>query len=189
MLTLPNFLTLLRIVAIPVFLVFLADKNHAAALVLFLAAGVTDAVDGAVARLTNSGSSLGAALDPLADKLLVLSSFIVLGVEGSIPVWLVTLVVSRDVIVVAGYLLIFLVHQQTMPVEPSRLGKINTFLQLFTVGFALMNLARPALPLALVNLGIQYVTGATTAASGVQYVYRGLLWHQRRGNVPTPAGG
>lgn len=183
MLTLPNFLTLLRIIAIPVFLMFLTNGNHAAAFLLFLAAGVTDTVDGAVARLTNSGSDLGAVLDPMADKLLLLSSFIVLGFSGAIAPWLVVLVVLRDIIVVLGYGAVFVVDHVWLEVAPSRLGKLSTFFQLFTVGFALMALARPFLPLATINLVMQTVTGALTAASGIQYVYRGLLWHQRRGSV------
>jgi cardiolipin synthase (CMP-forming) len=183
MLTLPNFLTLLRIIAIPIFLIFLANGNYAAAFMLFLAAGVTDTIDGTLARLTDSGSSLGAVLDPMADKLLLLSSFVVLGFSGAIPVWLAILVVLRDVIVVLGYGAVFVVDQQWMDVAPSRLGKLSTFFQLFTVGFALMTLARPALPLATPSMVLQLAAGALTAASGIQYVYRGLLWHQRRGSV------
>jgi len=185
MLTLPNFLTLLRIIAIPVFLIFLADGNHAAAFMLFLAAGVTDTVDGAVARLTNSRSDLGAVLDPMADKLLLLSSFIVLGFSGAVASWLVVLVVVRDVIVVLGYGAVFIVDHEWMDVAPSRLGKLSTFFQLFAIGFALMQLARPALPLVMINQVMQAVAGAVTAASGVQYVYRGLLWHQQRANVAS----
>ena len=119
---------------------------------LFLGAGVTDTVDGAVARLTDSRSDLGAVLDPMADKLLLLSSFIVLGLQRrASPTWLVVLVVVRDVIVVLGYGAVFVVDHQWMEVAPSRLGKLSTFFQLFTVGFALMSLARPALPLATIN--------------------------------------
>jgi cardiolipin synthase len=188
MLTLPNFLTLLRIVAIPVVLVLLSREDYAAAFLVFLAAGVTDTVDGAVARLTDSQSSLGAVLDPMADKLLLLSSFVLLGINGAIAPWLVVLVVIRDLIVVLGYFVIYFVHQEAMEVDPSRLGKVNTFFELFTIGFVLMALARPALPLDLVNTIMQSLTAATTAASGVQYVYRGLLWHQRRGSVPTDRG-
>jgi phosphatidylglycerophosphate synthase len=70
-----------------------------------------------------------------------------------------------------------------MAVDPSRLGKFNTFFELSTVGFALMTLARPQLPLAITLDVFQWVTAVTTAASGTQYVYRGLLWHQQRGNV------
>jgi cardiolipin synthase len=188
MLTLPNFLTLLRIVAIPVVLVLLTRDEYAGALIVFLLAGVTDTVDGAVARLTRSQSGLGAVLDPMADKLLLLSSFVLLGLQGAIPAWLVVLVVSRDLIVVLGYFVIYFVHQQAMEVAPSRLGKVNTFFELFTVGFVLMALARPALPLEVVNTMMQSMTAATTAASGVQYVYRGLLWHQRQGSVPGEGG-
>src|SRR5215470_19435150 len=185
MLTLPNFLTLLRIVAIPAFLILLANANYGAAFMLFLGAGVTDTVDGAVARLTNSRSDLGAVLDPMADKLLLLSSFIFLGFSGAIAPWLVALVVLRDVIVVLGYGAVFVVDHEWMEVAPSRLGKLSTFFQLFTVGFALMRLARPSLPLVTINEIIQMVTATVTAASGVQYVYRGLLWHQQRANVET----
>ncbi|MEO8605273.1 MAG: CDP-alcohol phosphatidyltransferase family protein [bacterium] len=180
MLTLPNFLTLLRIIAIPIFLIFLANGNFAAAFMLFLGAGVTDAVDGTLARLTDSGSSLGAVLDPMADKLLLTSSFLVLGISGALPTWLVILVILRDVIVVLGYGAVFMVDHVWMDVAPSRLGKLSTFFQLFTVGFALMHLARPLLPFATATTLLQLATGAVTAASGIGYVYRGLLWHQRR---------
>jgi len=180
MLTLPNFLTLLRIVAIPVFLVLLSEDRYALAFILFLCAGVTDAVDGALARLTDSRSDLGAVLDPMADKLLLVSSFVVLGLAGAIPRWLVALVISRDMIVLAGYSVIFLVHGESMPVAPSRLGKVNTFFELFTIAFCVLHLARPLLPLGPVSLVVQAVTAVTTAVSGVQYVYRGLLWHQQR---------
>jgi len=185
MLTLPNFLTLLRIIAIPIFLMSLANGHPAAAFMLFLAAGITDTVDGAVARLTNTRSDLGAVLDPMADKLLLLSSFVFLGFSRAIAPWLVVLVVLRDVIVVLGYGAVFVVDHEWMQVAPSRLGKLSTFLQLFTVGFALMHLARPALPLSAILAVMQAVTGAVTAASGVQYIYRGLLWHQQRTNVSS----
>lgn len=188
MLTLPNFLTLLRLMAIPVFLAFLAQGEHAKAYILLLAAGVTDAVDGAVARLTNSSSSLGAVLDPMADKLLLLSSFIVLGFTGDVPRWLAALVVTRDLIVVLGYGVVFIVDHAWMEVAPSRLGKLSTFCQLFTIGIALIGLARRDLPLASLQEGMAILTALTTAASGTQYVYRGLLWHQRRASFPqSPA--
>ncbi len=188
MLTLPNFLTLLRIIAIPIFLILLTQGNYAPAFILLLAAGITDAVDGAIARITATQSDLGAVLDPMADKLLLVSSFLVLGIDGAIAGWLVVLVISRDVIVVLGYYLLYFVHHEAMQVDPSRFGKVNTFLELYTVGFALLSLARPALPLDLVNAILQHVTAVTAAASGVQYVYRGLLWHQRRGNVGRRGG-
>ncbi len=183
MLTLPNFLTLLRIIAIPVFLTLLARNNYAAAFVLLVGAGVTDVVDGSVARLTDSRSSLGAVMDPIADKLLLLSSFLMLGLAGLLPAWLVTLVVMRDVIVVLGYVSIFVVDQEWVEIDPSRLGKMSTFVQLFTVGFALVGEARPDLPLTWFIRCMIGLTALVSAASGVQYVYLGLLWHQRHGSV------
>ncbi len=183
MLTLPNFLTFLRILAIPAFLVFLAQGRYAAAFILLVSAGMTDAVDGALARLTDTQSDLGAVLDPMADKLLLLSSFLVLGLKGTIPGWLVTLVVMRDVIVVLGYVAIFVVDHHWVAIDPSKLGKASTFVQLFTVGFALMTLARPDLPMTWINYVMQGFAAVMTAASGVHYVYRGLLWHQRHGNL------
>ncbi len=187
MLTLPNFLTLLRIVAIPAFLVFLAQGKYDVAFIILVCAGMTDVVDGTVARLTDTQSEFGASLDPVADKLLLLSSFIVLGVAGHLPRWVVVLVVMRDVIIVAGYVLIFVVDQEWVKIEPSVLGKAATFVQLFTIGFALMELARPDLPLLWFNYSMQVLTALTAAGSGVQYVYRGLLWHQRHGSFQEPA--
>ncbi len=183
MLTLPNFLTMMRIVAIPVFLAILTQQNYAAAFIILVCAGITDVVDGCVARVNDSVSDLGAVLDPLADKLLLLSSFLVLGAAGHLPAWLVTFVVSKDVILVFGYVTIFVVDQEWVEIAPSRLGKLTTFVQLFTVGFALVGQARPDLPLLWANYAMQCLTALTTGASGVQYVYRGLLWHQRHGNL------
>ena len=182
---LANWLTVLRILLIPVFITLLVYKQRGPALAVFLAAALTDLLDGYVARHRGSQSRLGAFLDPMADKLLLLSSFIVLAFTGSIATWLVVLVVVRDVIVVLGYGAVFVVDHQWMEVAPSRLGKLSTFFQLFIVGFTLMHLARPALPLVTINEIIQMVTATVTAASGVQYVYRGLLWHQQRANVET----
>jgi cardiolipin synthase len=188
MLTLPNFLTLLRIIAIPAFLIMLAGGSYGGALVLFVAAALTDTIDGALARIMDSRSDLGAVLDPLADKLLQLSSFIVLAMIEAIPYWLLVLVLSRDVIILTGYLAIYFVSAAAMPVDPSALGKATTFFQLFTIGFALTYLARPDLPMAVGNQLIQYCTGAATAASGLHYVYGGLLYYQRRGE-PSPEQG
>ena len=182
-LTLANVLTILRMVVIPFFIMAVGYSRSGWAFALFVAAGVTDMLDGLIARVWKQQTTVGAILDPMADKLLLVSSFIVLGFQGGIAPWLVVLVVSRDLIVVLGYFILYFVHQQAMEVDPSRLGKVNTFFELFTVGFALMSLARPELSLGWVNVLFQSVTAMTTAASGLQYVYRGLLWHQKRGSV------
>jgi len=180
MLTLPNFLTLLRIIAVPAFLILLINHHYGTALVLFMAAGITDTVDGVLARLTDSKSELGATMDPLADKLLLISSFVMLTWLGAVPSWLLILVLTRDVVILLGYLVIYFVSTP-MEIDPTLVGKLNTFNEMFTIGFALLTLARPEIPMAMVNLVTWYLTGATITISGVHYVYSGLLWYQRQG--------
>src|SRR2546427_12849744 len=180
MLTLPNFLTLLRIIAVPVFLILVNNHRYGAALVLFMMAGITDTIDGVIARLTDTKSELGATMDPLADKLLLVSSFVILTWLGALPSWLLILVLTRDVVILTGYLVIYFVTTP-MEVDPTVIGKLNTFNEMFTIGFALLTLARPELPMATVNMVTWYLTAATTTISGVHYVYSGLLWYQRQG--------
>lgn len=179
MLNLPNTLTLLRVAAVPVFLIAATSGNWGLALVLFMAAGITDALDGALARLYDSHTELGASIDPLADKLLMSSSFILLAWYGGVPIWLTILVLSRDVVILAGYLVLYF-FSKPMEVRPTNLGKANTFFQIFTVGFALLTLARPDMPMYWINTVTQTLTGIATAASGLHYVYTGLLWHQNQ---------
>lgn len=180
MLTLPNFLTLLRIIAVPVFLICISYGRYDAALTLFLAAAVTDTIDGVLARIMDSKSDLGASLDPAADKLLVVSAVISLVYLEAIPIWLFILVVMRDVVIVGGYLTIYFISTP-MEVKPTAIGKFNTFLSMMAIGLALTALARPdVIALAKLNHGIFLATGFTTAWSGIDYVYRGLLWYQRQ---------
>jgi cardiolipin synthase len=136
----------------------------------------------------DSRSELGAVLDPLADKLLQVSTFIVLTMIGAIPYWLLVIVLSRDVVILAGYLAIYLISAEPIPVDPSPLGKATTFFQLFTIGFAVTHLARPDLPMELGCQLMQYCTGAASAASGLQYVYTGLLYYQRGGTTAKKDG-
>ncbi len=179
MLTLPNFLTLLRIIAVPVFLILLSEGQFGPALLLFLAACITDTADGVIARLTDAKSDLGAALDPLADKLLVISAFVSLTLLEVIPVWLFILVVTRDAVILLGYLTLYFVT--TPPaLKPSLISKVNTFFEMMTIGLALATHTRPDIPIEHFNLFAWYATGVTAALSGTHYVYTGLLWYQRQ---------
>lgn len=180
MLNLPNSLTLVRIVTIPVFLILLSMHLYLEALAVFILGGITDALDGMVARVMHQQTPLGAYLDPIADKLLLMSSFAILSVLGGIPVWLGVLVVSRDLILLAGFLIIYFLAGERLEVRPSAIGKLNTLLQLLTVCANLLQLYHPDLlpPAALLFLTI--TTVATTVASGLQYIYRGLVWLQNR---------
>lgn len=179
-LNLPNFLTLLRLFAIPVFLVLLLDFRYPEALAVFVAAGITDALDGAIARLTHTKTTLGAYLDPAADKLLLLSAFIALGFAAEVPRWLVVIVLSRDVIVVLGYFLLFVMTQRTMEVRPSIVGKLATFFQLASISLVLLSLVQGRTLLPTVEDCVFYLAGLMTAGAGLQYVYRGLRWAARQ---------
>ena len=180
MLNLPNFLTLIRIATIPLFLVLLFSRFYTEALVVFIVGAITDALDGPVARLTNQRTPLGTYLDPLADKLLIMSSVIVLGIIGPFPAWLTVLIVSRDLIIGLGYGAIYFFTQEWMEVRPSRMGKINTLLQLSMITAVLVFLYDSRIAAEQLLYYLFLLTAVTTVISGSQYVYRGLIWLQSR---------
>jgi cardiolipin synthase len=189
-LNLPNFLTLLRIIAIPIFLIFLTDGRVGAALVTFVLAGITDSVDGAIARLTNTRTTLGAYMDPLADKMLILSAFVVLALMGVVPHWLTVVVISRDVIILIGYLTLFLLTQQLMEIRPSAISKSATFLHLLTLSAVLLSLWKAEVVGPGVRTALYAVTGVITAISGFHYIFRGLRWYQQKSggaSISTPS--
>lgn len=188
MLNLPNALTLFRILTIPVFLEFLAYHLYWQALLVFAIGGITDFLDGLAARWLNQQTALGAYLDPVADKLLVISSFIMLGAMDGIPMWLTVVVVVRDVLIVVGYGAIYVLVEEKMAVRPSWIGKWSTTLQLFTLAVALVSLHDAALLPGYVLSALIALSAAATVASGLQYLYRGLIWLQQRAPSITPPG-
>jgi cardiolipin synthase len=177
LLNLPNFLTLCRIGSIPVFLILLTRQRYVAALYVFAAAAVTDGLDGAVARWFDSRTELGAFLDPFADKLMLVSAFVVLTIDGELPGYLLSVVMIRDIVIVVGYLMISFFTGERVPVRPSYLGKLSTVMQLACVIAVLARVGnyRPGGFNALL-----IATVAVTAASFVHYMYRGLVWLRSR---------
>ena len=191
MLNLPNTLTLLRILTIPLFLEFLAYHLYFEALVVFAIGGLTDFLDGLAARWMNQQTALGAYLDPVADKLLVITSFIMLGSMEGIPMWLAVIVVARDAIIVIGYSLIYFLVDERWQVRPSRIGKWSTTFQLLTLALALALLHDPKMFSAGILDFFVGLTALVTVVSGLQYLYGGLVWLQK--NLPSsstspPAG-
>lgn len=182
-LTIPNILTLLRLVAIPIFLILLVDFRYPEALAVFVAAGITDALDGAIARLTHTKTTLGAYLDPAADKLLLMSAFVALAFMREMPRWLAVVVLSRDVIQVTGYFLLFTMTQHAMEVRPSLAGKVSTFLQIAAVTLVLVSLVYPGAVPPTVEHVLFPLTGVVTAFAGLQYMMRGLVWLQGQGGA------
>ncbi|MEM7193509.1 MAG: CDP-alcohol phosphatidyltransferase family protein [Pseudomonadota bacterium] len=171
----PNILTLLRIAACPVLVILLNGQNYGAALLLFLVAGITDGLDGYIAKRYNFVSKLGAILDPIADKLLIASTYIMLAILQDIPFYLLIVVMFRDLVIVAGYLILVMMGEN-VPMRPLYTSKINTFLQITLMIAVLMAKAHLlAFPMLVEILIVGVVI--TTVVSGVQYVWS---WGIRR---------
>jgi cardiolipin synthase len=173
LLNIPNALTLARLCSIPVFLALLSKHQFTSALYVFAFAAVTDALDGTLARLFDARTEIGAVLDPFADKLLLLSAFVTLAIDGAIPGWLLGVIVIRDIVLVFGFLLMLFFSSERIGVQPSYLGKSATFLQLMCVIGALTHLS--TIQPQVWNL-LLYTTVAMTGGSGLHYAYRGLVW-------------
>ncbi len=133
----PNIITLGRILLVPIIVWAIASSQMEIAFAVFVVAGVSDAVDGFLAKRFNMASELGALLDPLADKALLVSIYIALGIWGAIPRWIVILVVSRDIMIVAAVIVSWL-FEKPVPMKPLMVSKLNTVAQ---VGFAALVLA------------------------------------------------
>jgi len=133
----PNLITLGRILLVPVIIWAITSGQMAAAFFLFVIAGISDAIDGFLAKRFHMQSEMGALLDPLADKALLVSIYIALGIWSAIPRWLVILVVSRDIMIVAAVIVSWL-FDKPVPMKPSMVSKLNTVAQ---VAFAALVLA------------------------------------------------
>ena len=172
--TLPIFITLLRLATLPFFLLSIAEGRFGIALVLFVAAGISDGVDGYLARRFAMNSALGAYLDPIADKLLLMSSYLFLAVPSypavvKIPVWLAVLVISRDILLMlVALLLILSSNKRRFP--PSWLGKVATVTLIVTVLFVLCaNVWSWPRSVLLIAFG---AAATATVLSGFDYVLR-----------------
>lgn len=134
----PNLLTLLRIAACPVLVLVLYERNYEVAFLLFLVSGVTDGLDGFIAKRFDCVSTLGAILDPIADKLLISSAYVMLVLLGDLPFYLLVVVIFRDLVIVVGYLVMRVVMNEEVPIRPIYSSKFNTFLQISLVVFVLI---------------------------------------------------
>ncbi len=168
-----NLISLLRIVLVPVFLIFLVSQppRPGIALIIFLAAAFSDALDGIIARKTKSISSLGIFLDPMADKLLLLSAFVSLAYMGLVPAWVAIIIVFRDLLLFIGWIGMNIVKNINI-IAPSILSKITTFLQMITVVAVIWQITG----IANIPSGLLYnsfiLTALFTALSGIHYMMR-----------------
>ena len=164
----PNFITFGRVISVPVIFWLLVSEQPQLAFFVFLAAGISDAVDGYLAKTFNWQTELGAYLDPMADKLLLVSIYIALGVKAELPLWLVIAVVSRDVLIVMGVLLAWLLDQP-VAIRPLAVSKANTAAQITLAALVLADNAF-GLGYGTARTVLVWITGLLTLWSLAAYV-------------------
>ena len=167
---LPNLITLARLLSVPLAIWLILGQRYGAAFWVFVGAGVSDALDGYIAKRWNRRTRLGAMLDPAADKALLTGVYLTLAVAGHLPAWLVFLVILRDFLIVLGYVIIRSTASRTR-LDPLYISKINTLVQIFLVGFVL---AREGLG---VEAGVE--TTLLIAAAAITTVWSGLSYLAR----------
>ena len=175
----PNSLTIFRILLIPVYIGLLVYEQFDEALIVLLVAGITDALDGTIARAANQRTRLGAFLDPLADKLLLTSGFVTLSSIHLIPSWVTIVVVSRDAMLLLGTA-VAQFTESPIDITPTFLGKGTTFLQL-TYILLVIFLSSRHMELDMLS-PLLFGMVAFTICSGCHYLYRG---YRRTGSAPS----
>ncbi len=171
----PNFITILRVIAIPAFIVALSYHYNGMALAIFVICGLTDGLDGFIARTFHQRTEIGAFLDPLADKLLLTSSFITLAVldlPNKIPFWLTVTAISRDIIISVGVAVLFMLGKK-LQIAPTWIGKFTTFCQIALIIVVLFyNYTGSYRPEII--LPFCWITFVVSVVSGLGYIYQGI---------------
>ena len=173
----PNIISVLRILLVLPIAYLLLDKAWAQALILIFIAGVSDALDGFLARAFHWQSELGSILDPIADKLLLVIIFVTLAYRGVIPNWLAFLVITRDIVILSGAIS-YQWFTHDLKIAPLLSSKINTALQIVFVLALMYHLAILSLPLKLMQL-LQIAVVITTLYSGVKYIICWTIYYKR----------
>jgi cardiolipin synthase len=159
------------------------NRHFGWSLVIFVIAGVTDAMDGVIARITQQKTTLGAYLDPIADKLLLTCAFVALAILKTIPSWLAVIVLTRDVIISLGFMILFLMDRKP-EIKPTACSKVNTVMQVLTIAMALFSRLHVSVS-SLVSTLI-WVTALTTVLTGLQYIYLGTRMTENTGREARP---
>jgi cardiolipin synthase len=180
----PNFITLGRVMSVPVIFWLLLTGRTQLAFLIFVLAGVSDAIDGYLAKRFDWRTELGAYLDPLADKLLIVSIYIALGVRGELPLWLIIMVVSRDILIVVAVLLSWLMDQPVV-IKPLAVSKANTVAQIVLAATVLADDGF-ALGLQTLRWALVWITGALTLLSLAAYL---KAWFMHMGEAADGDGG
>ena len=170
LISMPNLISLARLFAVPLMVWLIVAGEMTAAFWVFVAAGISDAVDGFIAKRFDAITTFGSYIDPLADKALLVSCFVALGIEGQIADWLVILVVFRDVVIIGGAILAVPLERPVI-MRPLFISKLNTTTQIILVALVLAEIGVGVHEAKLIVL-MQYIVAATTLASGIGYAYR-----------------
>jgi cardiolipin synthase (CMP-forming) len=180
LLNLPNIVTFARLCAVPLAFWLVLEHRLGQAFLLFVAAGLSDALDGWLAR-RYGGNAVGAAMDPVADKALLVTMYITLAAVGMLPAWLAILVVFRDAVIVGGIVALS-VMGHAVTIRPLYISKVNTTLQIVLVATTLLQGAFDLRLPGLLTL-LTWCVALTTLASGAVYV-----WNTARGDSGAPSG-
>jgi cardiolipin synthase len=181
--TVPNQLTFLRLAFLPLFLMLIFYEHYRWALAVLLIAAVSDGLDGLLARKLNQRTALGAYLDPIADKMLLSSSFLVLALKGKIRWWLTIMVLGRDVMMLTAAVVIILVVGYR-PFPPTIYGKLTTAVQILLVFATVTAAGFPSLGLDPIHSVLRYLVAGLTAFSGLHYSV--IIARRLSGTDPNP---
>jgi cardiolipin synthase len=168
-LTIPNFITIARLLGVPLIVWLMIADRFLEATVLFIIAGISDAADGFIAKRFGATSELGSYLDPLADKALLVSVFVTLGFKGILPAWLVVLVVSRDLFIMVGVLLSYMLSHP-MAMRPLWISKLNTVAQILLLALVLCHRSGIASLQPLLAVSVLAAAALTVASAGAYLV-------------------
>ncbi len=168
-LSIPNIITLGRIILVPIIVWAIASAQMEIAFSIFVIAGISDAVDGFLAKRFNMTSELGALLDPLADKALLVSIYVALGIWGALPLWIVILVVSRDIMIVSAVIVSWL-FEKPVPMKPLMVSKLNTAVQVALAALVLAALGFNFQPMPYDRILMVLVTIFTLASVSLYLV-------------------
>jgi cardiolipin synthase len=169
----PNFISLVRILLVPVIVIFLMQGAFVKALIVLAVSGLTDALDGFLARVLKQQTTLGAYLDPIADKALLVSCFVTLSIKGIIPGWLTVIVISRDCIILFG-IAVLSIMSITYEMRPAFISKVTTAIQLLMVLSALLFRILPGLIDYQWITFLHWATAFFTIVSGLNYMFKWL---------------
>ncbi len=176
--TLPNLITIGRLFMVPLVVWLIASDLPALAFIFFVIAGISDGVDGFIAKRYDLSSELGAYLDPIADKALLVSIFVALSVQGAIPIWLAIMVVSRDLLIVGAFILSYLLDQPMTP-KPLWVSKGNTVFQLVLAAAVLADLGFD-IGMDVFRMVLVFIVAALTALSAAAYL---VGWIRHMGGI------